>query len=174
MSSNPSPGGTVIPVLPLTPEAFAPYGQVIQAYRDHTAAPKGTRITPVNGGTAVKFHKLSLLQSSYPPDKHATAGISVYRCQPLTGVARDGTVELTPLECHRYTNQGFMPMGHGPGEGLDKTADKYLVVVMKSGKDKLPDLKTIKAFTATTAQGVVYNANVWRELDSFPYRVDKF
>lgn len=163
---DPSPV-TITPVLPLTPEAFAPFGQVIQAYGDHAAVPKGTRITPANAGTASKFHKLSLLESLYPSDKQAGAGISVYRCQPLTGIATDGTVELTTLERHPFTNQGFIPMGRGAGEGLNETADKYLVVVAKNGEDDRPDLKTVRAFVATTAQGIVYNTAVWRELNTF-------
>jgi len=154
---------TTIPVLPLTPEAFAPFGQVIQAYGDHAAAPKGTRITPANDGTANKFHKLSLLASSYPSDARATAGISVYRCQPLAGIAEDGTVELTALERHPFTNQAFIPMGHGSGEGLSKIADKYLVVVAKNGEDDRPDLGTVRAFVASTAQGVAYNTAVWHQ-----------
>ncbi|KAF8070614.1 galactose-binding domain-like protein [Lyophyllum atratum] len=80
-----TPSSTMIkavPVLPLTPEAFAPFGKVIQAYGDPTAAPKGTKITPANAGSAKKFHKLSQLEASYPADAGATAGISVYRCQP--------------------------------------------------------------------------------------------
>lgn len=164
-STTPAPQAdvTTIPVLPLTPEAFAPFGQVIQAYGDHTAAPKGTKITPANAGTASKFHKLSLLESLYPSDTQATTGISVYRCQPLTGIAMDGTVELTTLERHPFTNQAFIPMGHGSGEGLSETADKYLVVVAKNGEDDRPDLKTTRAFVASTAQGVVYDAGVWRK-----------
>lgn len=169
ISSNPvapktsSLQGIVIPVLPLTPEAFAPFGHVIQAYGDHTAAPKGIRITPANAGTASKFHKLSLLASSYPSDAGATAAISVYRCQPLTQIATDGTVGLTTLERHPFTNQTFIPMGPGAGEGLGETAEKYLVVVAKNGKDDRPDLGTTRAFIATTAQGVVYNTAVWRK-----------
>ncbi|KXN91036.1 putative allantoicase [Leucoagaricus sp. SymC.cos] len=163
VSQASSPQGTVIPVLPLTAEAFARFGQVIQAYGDHNAVPKGTRITPANAGTASKFHKLSLLASSYPQDAGATAGISVYRCQPLAGITADGTVELTTLERHPFTNQAFIPMGHGSGEGLTDTADKYLVVVARNGENNRPDLKTIRAFVATTAQGVVYNPAVWHQ-----------
>lgn len=154
---------TTIPVLPLTPEAFVPFGQVIQAYSDHSAAPKGTKVTAANAGTASKFHKISLLVSSYPSGAGATTGISVYRCQPLTGVAVDGTVELTTLERHPFTNQAFIPMGQGSGEGLSETADRYLVVVAKNGEDNRPDLKTARAFVATTAQGVVYDTGIWRK-----------
>ncbi|KAK1218815.1 Allantoicase [Marasmius sp. AFHP31] len=155
--------GRVLPVLPLTPEAFAFFGQVIQAYGDHAAAPKGLKITPANGGTASKFHKLTLTQQSYPSDSGATTGLSVYRCQPLTDIASDGTAVLKELERHAFTNQAFIPMGKGSAEGLEETAEKYLVVVAKNGEDDKPDLKSLRAFVATTAQGVVYNTGIWHQ-----------
>ncbi|KAF5370869.1 hypothetical protein D9758_001924 [Tetrapyrgos nigripes] len=153
----------VLPVLPLTPEAFAPFGQVVQAYGDHTAAPKGTKITPANAGTANKFHKLALLSSSYPPDFGATTGLSVYRCQPLKEIGADGITELTTLERHSFTNQAFVPMGSGPGEGLEDPAQRYLVVVAHNGKDDRPDLSTLRAFVASTAQSIVYNTGIWHQ-----------
>ncbi|RDB25286.1 putative allantoicase [Hypsizygus marmoreus] len=154
---------TIVPVLPLTPEAFAPFGQVIEAYNDDAAAPKGTKITPANGGTARKFHKLSLLESAYSPDVGATAGISIYRCQPLKEVAGDGTVELKVLERHQFTNQAFIPMGQGSGEGLNDPGHRYLVVVAKNGADDGPDLQNIRAFIASTAQGIVYRTGIWHQ-----------
>ncbi|KAJ4483233.1 allantoicase [Lentinula aciculospora] len=153
-----------IPVLPLTPEAFAQFGQVVQAYGDHTAAPKGTKITPANAGTADKFHKLSLLVSTYPHSAGATTGLSVYRCQPFKGIDEiDGTIELTVLERHSYTNQAFIPMGCGPGEGLTDPGRRYLVVVAKNGEDDRPNLKTLRGFLASTAQGIVYDAGTWHQ-----------
>ncbi|KAF6763100.1 allantoicase [Ephemerocybe angulata] len=140
-TSSPSSMVTTIPVLPLTPEAFASFGQVIQG----------------------KFHKLSLLQSSYPSGSSATAGISVYRCQPLTEVASDGTTPLKVLERHPYTNQAFIPMGKGGAEGLKETSERYLVVVAQNGADDKPDLKTLRAFWASTAQGVVYGTAIWHQ-----------
>lgn len=142
----------VIPVLPLTHEAFAPYGQVIQAYGDHAAAPSGTRITPANGGTASKFHKLSLLRASYPDGAGATAGLSVYRCQPVA--VENGRVRLGVLERHPYTNQAFVPMGGG--------GRRYLVVVALNGQDDGPELGSVKAFVASAGQGVVYDTGIWR------------
>lgn len=156
---------TTIPVLPLTPEAFSPFGQVIQAYADHTAAPKGTRITPANGGSAAKFHKLSLFESSYPLGAKATSGLSVYRCQP-TKVAQDGTTELTVLERHSFTNQAFIPMGAGSGEGLRDSGTRYLVVVAQNSSEDRPDVQTVRAFMATAAQGIVYNKGIWRECET--------
>ncbi|KAF8628901.1 hypothetical protein AX15_003682 [Amanita polypyramis BW_CC] len=155
---------TSIPVRALTPEAFAPYGKVLQAYSDHAAAPKGVRITPANGGTASKFHKLSLLHSTYPEGVGATTGISVYRCKSVEGIAEDGTIPLEVLERHPFTNQAFVPMGRGEGEeSIADPADKYLVVVAENGPDDRPDIQTLRAFVATAGQGVVYGAGIWHQ-----------
>ena len=149
----------VIPVVPLEAEAFSPFGQVIQAYKN---LPNGIKVTPANGGTANKYHKLSLLKAFYPLDAGATAGISVYRCQPLADVV-DGTIVLKTLERHPYTNQAFIPMGSGDGEGLNDPGCSYLVVVAHNGSDDQPDTQTLKAFLASSAQGIAYNPGVWRK-----------
>lgn len=149
----------VIPVVPLEAEAFSPFGQVIQAYKN---LPNGIKVTPANGGTANKYHKLSLLKAFYPSDAGATAGISVYRCQPL-GNFVDGTVALKTLERHPYTNQAFIPMGSGDGEGLNDPGHSYLVVVAHNGSNDHPDTQTLKAFLASSAQGIAYNPGVWRK-----------
>jgi len=147
-----------IPALPLTPEAFAPYGQVIQSYTDITSAPRSVKITPANFGTATKYHKLSLLESSYPGHAGATTGISVYMCQPAE-VAKNGTkreVLLKALERHPFTNQAFLPMSQ---EG-DKV---YLVVVAKNGPDDRPNIGTLRAFVARGNQGITYNTGIWHQ-----------
>ena len=149
----------VIPVVPLEAEEFSPFGQVIQAYKN---LPNGVKVTPANGGTANKYHKLSLLKAFYPLDAGATAGISVYRCQPLGNVV-DGTIVLKTLERHPYTNQAFIPMGSGDGEGLNDPGCSYLVVVAHDGPDDQPDTQTLKAFLASSAQGIAYNPGVWRK-----------
>ena len=162
-SVTPAPADSLtamtIPVVPLESEAFSPFGQVIQAYKN---LPYGTKVTPANGGTANKFHKLSLLKDLYPSDAGATAGISVYRCQPLGDVV-DGVIMLKTLERHRYTSQAFIPMGSGDGEGLDDPGSGYLVVVAHNSPDDQPDMQTLKAFLATSAQGIAYNPGVWRK-----------
>ena len=160
-----SPTGPVIPALPLTPEAFAPFGQVIQAYDDLNAvpSPRTTRITGANQGTAVKFHKLALLESSYPAEAGATTGLSVYRCKPID-VAPNGRWEVKLLERHPCTNQAFIPMG--AGEGIDNPGQTYLVIVALNGPDDKPDLQSMRAFTADAGQGIVYNTGIWRKLPS--------
>jgi allantoicase len=144
--------------LPLTPEAFAPFGQVIQSYIDATSAPRAVKVTQANFGTASKYHKLSLLKSSYPEDMGATTGISVYRCKPAE-VVKNGTrreLVLNALERHPFTNQSFLPLGQ------DKD-NVYLVVVAKNGLDDRPDIGTLRAFAARGDQGIVYNTGVWRK-----------
>jgi len=154
---------TFIPVLPITPEAFKPFGQVIEAYADHSAAPGGTKITSANQGTATKFHKLALVESSYPPQVEATTGLSVYRCKAHEHA---DTWEVKVLERHLFTNQAFIPMGGDAiddGDVLEKPGSRYLVVVAKSDADDRPDMSTLTAFVASGAQGIMYNQAVWRE-----------
>ncbi|KAF9482161.1 allantoicase [Pholiota conissans] len=148
-----------VPVLPVTSEAFAPFGQVIQAYN---SAPETIKTTPANGGTARKFHKLSLLNSFYPMETGATTGISIYRCEPLKDIS-EGVTILKTLERHPFTSQAFIPMGRGTGEGLADPGDRYLVVVAHNGSDEKPDMKSLKAFIATAGQGISYNAGIWHQ-----------
>ncbi|KAK7005736.1 putative allantoicase [Favolaschia claudopus] len=162
-TTNTTPPVKTIPVLPLTPEAFASFGQVIQAYEDHNAVPKGTKITPANQGSASKFHKLSLLASSYPEEMGATAGLSVYRCNPLQHISSDGSTDLTIMERHPFTNQAFIPMGKGREEGLLDPGTTYLVVVAHNGADDRPDVQTVRAFIASASQGIVYKTAVWHQ-----------
>ncbi|PPQ89703.1 hypothetical protein CVT25_014104 [Psilocybe cyanescens] len=160
--SDPQSQIFVIPVVPLTAEEFAPFGQVIQAYSPAHPARKVIKVTPANGGTAEKFHKLSLPISTYPPEAGASVGISVYRCEPLTDIS-DGITVLRTLERHPFTNQAFIPMGSGSGEGLEDPANSYLVVVAHNGSNDRPDMTTLKAFVANTSQGISYNAGVWHQ-----------
>jgi len=156
-----------IPALVLTPEAFAAFGQVIQAYEDLNAvpSPRNIHITGANQGTAVKFHKLAPLTSSYPHDVNAAAGLSVYRCKPIE-LEQEGLWSVKLLERHPYTNQAFIPMGSAPvslgtSEGLKASGHRYLVIVALNGDDDKPDLKTMRAFIASGNQGIVYNTAVW-------------
>jgi len=157
-----------ISVVPLTADAYKPYGQVIQGYGSDSV-PCGLKVTPANGGTAQKFHKLSLLNSSYPSEASATTGISLYRCQPLQDI-KEGCTTLTVLERHSYTSQAFIPMGSGSGSS--NTGDSYLVVVAHNGADDRPDMKTLRAFLAGTAQGISYNPGVWRAYSSLTERIN--
>lgn len=157
-------GITTLPALALTAEAFAPFGQVVQAYADVNAvpSPRTTRITGANQGTAVKFHKLAPFESSYPPEANATTGLSVYRCKPID-VEDNGQWEVKLLERHPETKQAFVPMGEAAGaDALQAPGKRYLVIVALNGEDDKPDLKTMRAFVASAGQGIMYNTGVWR------------
>ncbi len=161
--------GAIIPALSLTAEAFAPFGQVIQAYSDLNAvpSPRTTRITGANQGTAIKFHKLSLLHSSYPQDAGASAGLSVYRCQPIS-LDKNGEWNVRLMERHPCTNQAFIPMGgSSAGDALVAPGSRYLVIVAPNGEDDKPDLKSVRAFVASAGQGIVYNTGIWRASQYF-------
>jgi allantoicase len=156
--------GPTLPVLPLTAEAFAPFGQVVQAYSDPNGAPRGVKVTIANQGTASKFHKLSLPTSSYPEGNDATLGLSVFRCGPIEAKAGEKW-EIKRLERHPYTNQGFVPMGGSRKDAVDaleQPGDAYLVIVAKGGDDAQPDLTTMRAFLANGGQGIVYDTGIWR------------
>ncbi|QRV94187.1 allantoicase [Ceratobasidium sp. AG-Ba] len=161
-----------IPALPITPEAFAPYGSVIQAWADTDAVPRGTRVTSANQGTAHKFHNLALVENSYPPNAHARTGLSVFRATPPIRdgeKAMPGTLwSVKLLERHVCTTQAFVPMATGGGvrmtgfeEPLGSGGRAYLVIVALNGADDKPDLSTLRAFVASTAQGISYNTGVW-------------
>jgi allantoicase len=167
-STNTASASSTIPLLPLTPEAFMPFGKVIQAYEDHNAAPRETKITPANQGTASKYHKLGLLASKYPSETGATTGLSVYRCNPLPPCDDSGAWDVKTLERHSFTTQAFIPMGAAGSfnhseNGLIDPGNGYLVVVAKNGLDEKPDPKTLRAFSASAAQGIMYNVAIWRK-----------
>ncbi|ORX40249.1 allantoicase [Kockovaella imperatae] len=144
-----APTALTIPALPLTPEAFAPYGQVIQGFSLPTSAPKGSHVTIANQGTAFKVHRMLKVEHNYPEEKQADI--------------KDGLIHpLKMLERHKYTTQAFIPMGKGTlGEPALAPGGAYLVVVARNGKDDKPDLSTLRAFMATSAQGVSYDVGTW-------------
>lgn len=154
-----------ITALPLTTEAFAQFGQVLMAWAEPNAAPKGVVVTSANQNTAHKFHNLSQIEASYPAEKNAHTGFSVYRSTPV-GAIPGRVWEVKILERHPCTNQAFIPMGSSGGmreDELPNAGRAYLVVVALNGDDDKPDLRTLRAFVATTSQGIVYNTGVWRK-----------
>lgn len=87
---------------PLTGEAFAPYGQVIEC--------AGHADYEINGGTSRRFSDLAQLES----DAAGRLALSIFRAQ-----ARQAPYLLTTIERHPLGSQAFMP--------LDRQA--FLIVV---------------------------------------------
>jgi allantoicase len=163
-----------ITALPLTTEAFAPFGQVLMAWTDPNAAPKGVVVTSANQNTAHKYHNLSQIERSYPPTKDARTGFSVYRSTPA-GAKPGDEWEVKIMERHPYTNQAFIPMGYSGmrEDELPSVGRAYLVVVALNGQDDKPDLQTLRAFVAAASQGIVYNTGVWRKYSTSRDCLDK-
>lgn len=122
---------------PLTPDAYAPYGEVI------AASPRGEPGKPANQGTARRYDRVASIENLRPSG--ATLNVSVFRCAPRQ--ASPLRVEL--LEKHPGSTQVFIPMN----------ARRYLVVVARG--DARPDLSTLAAFVASGAQGISYFPGVW-------------
>ena len=118
---------------PLTREAFAPFGDVIQADQ---AAQHFT----INGGNTERFHDLA----NVAPGPDGRAIVSIFRGQPR---ALPFLVEM--MERHPLASQAFVPLGPQP----------YLVVVAPAGA--APTADTLHAFLASAGQGVNYAPGVW-------------
>lgn len=119
---------------PLTPEAFAPFGQVIQA---------AGRCAPANQGTATRFNFAADLANLRPD---ARPNLAVFRALP-----RELPMTVKLLEKHPRSTQMFVPM----------SAPRYLVMVAHALPDGAPDLGTLRAFECASHQGINYRADVW-------------
>jgi len=127
----PSPGTIVAE--PLTQEAFAPFGDVIEA-------DDAVRHFPINGGNTVRYHDLANIDPG--PDGHAI--VSIFRGEPR---ALPFTVEM--MERHPLGSQAFVPVSGRP----------YLVVVAAAGE--APGVEALRVFRARGDQGVNYARGVW-------------
>lgn len=158
-----------VSVLPLTYDAFRPYGQVIQGFRSPEAAPKGINGTPANQGTACKYHRLAKVEESYPAGSlvRGGLGIGVASAQPVHMTGYKGLqLDVNVLERHPCTTQAFIPLARaqapaGAAPSSRQLQGAYLVFVALNGRDDTPDMSTARAFLATAAQGVSYDAGVW-------------
>ncbi|EPS38732.1 hypothetical protein H072_7546 [Dactylellina haptotyla CBS 200.50] len=109
-----------IPISPLTPAAFAPFGTIIENPKH---APTGGT---VNQGTAAKYPEISPFVSYPAPSGKPGAGhMNLFVCNPRTLTDNGRTFTVHILERHPYTTQTFIPIG------LDKSdpGRKYLVIV---------------------------------------------
>lgn len=120
---------------PLTAEAFAPFGDVIQI------AGHAARI--INEGTCERFDDLA------PVDVLANGGkplISIFKAAP-----RLLPFEVRVLERHPLSSQAFYPLDGTP----------FLVVVAEHGNAGTPWSGRVRAFRAAGNQGVSYRRNTW-------------
>ncbi len=124
-----------IVALPLTAEAFKPFGELVDA---PDAGGKSA-----NGGTARRHDHIGTLATHRP---HAKANLCTVRCAPVAF-----PLEMKLLEQHPHSSQTFVPM----------VVSRYLVAVAPTGPDGLPDQTGLMAFIATAGQGINYHAGTW-------------
>lgn len=122
-------------VRPLTPEAFAPFGQVVCAGLQAGSS--------ANQGTAVRFDFCAELQSTRPGSR---PNLAVFR-----SVARRLPHDVALLERHPCSTQVFIPM----------VISRYLVCVAPTLPDGGPDVDGLCAFTCAPGQGVAYALGTW-------------
>lgn len=121
---------------PLTREAFAPFGDVVET--------AGAELRLINGGTTQRFHDLARVETL---GQGARALVSIFRGQPFAL-----PVEIRMLERHPLGSQAFVPMHERP----------WLVVVAPDadGRPGEPVAFLVEP-DAGGIRGVNYRANVW-------------
>ncbi|MVA80784.1 ureidoglycolate lyase [Agrobacterium vitis] len=127
-----SSSALILPVRPLTPEAFAPFGDVIEA--------DPARMRLINGGTTERFHALA------SPDvvgDGARVVLNIFR-----GQSRRFPYEIGMMERHPLGSQSFTPLSGRP----------FLLAVSLDEGDR-PGVPQV--FLAAPHQGVNYHRNVW-------------
>ncbi|NYT58516.1 ureidoglycolate lyase [Alcaligenaceae bacterium] len=122
-----------LPVAPLTREAFAPYGDVIEATSQ-------VQHFTINEGNTERYHDLADID----PGTDGKAIVSVFR-----GLPRTLPFQVSMMERHPLGSQAFMPLSGQP----------YLVVVAPAGEP--PALEQLRVFLCQGTQGVNYRVGVW-------------
>lgn len=117
----------------LSAEAFAPFGEVIEAS-------DAARHFTINAGNTERYHDLARLE----PGEGGRIIASIFRGQPR---ALPFTVAM--MERHPKASQAFMPLSGHP----------YLVVVAAPGA--APHAGGLRCFLAGPQQGVNYAAGTW-------------
>eukprot|EP01104_Vermistella_antarctica_P002056 TRINITY_DN12211_c0_g1_i1.p1 TRINITY_DN12211_c0_g1~~TRINITY_DN12211_c0_g1_i1.p1 ORF type:complete len:191 (+),score=36.48 TRINITY_DN12211_c0_g1_i1:44-616(+) len=125
--------------VPLTAEAFAPYGNVIES--------QNTGDKAANMNTAKRYDHVGKLENLRTS---ASSNLAIFRCSPNTS----NPFQAKLLERHEFSSQLFSPMN----------AARYLVIVAEpdqTKENKPPNISTFRAFIASGLQGVNYAAGTW-------------
>lgn len=125
---------TLKPV-PLTAEAFAPFGDVIEARGDALA---------INYGATQRFHDLADLDCAAEGGR---AAVSIFRSTPP---AFPFAVKV--MERHPLSSQAFVPLSGRP----------FLVMVAPKGDF---DRAAVRAFLAAPGQGVNFARGTWHHFN---------
>ncbi|MGB3389651.1 MAG: ureidoglycolate lyase [Pseudaminobacter sp.] len=122
----------VIIARPLTREAFAPFGDVIET--------EGAHHYPINDGRCERYHDLAKVEANGP---NARVLVSLFKGTPY-----EFPLKLSMVERHPLGSQAFMPLSPAP----------FLVVVCPDTNDGPGEPQ---AFLTRPGQGVNYPPNRW-------------
>ncbi|GEN27431.1 ureidoglycolate lyase [Halovibrio variabilis] len=131
---------------PLTAEAFAPFGDVIDA--------RTSASFPINAGRTQRHHDLAKVETL---GENARTLINIFVSQPV-----NLPLTLTFLERHPLGSQAFMPLHQ----------ERFIVVVAPPGEVVNPD--EVRAFVTDGRQGVNYHAGTWHAIQSVLEREGEF
>lgn len=128
---------------PLTTEAFAPFGDVVEA--------GATTAIMINGGNTERYDSLARVRVENSDD-HAV--INIFRAQPrMTQYGQRATdkrtMQVEMMERHPFGSQSFQPLSGEP----------YLVLVADALEDLKPE--NLHLFLARADQGINYHKNTW-------------
>lgn len=124
---------------PLTADAFAPYGCVIECIEN---AP-GLDANPMNNGAFERFDDLSVIDAE--PSEAEPPRISIARCATATQLPH----QFNLVERHPLGSQAFIPRGQFT----------FLVVVGKAAAEITPG--DMVAFISNGNQGISYLRGTW-------------
>jgi len=126
--------GPVIRAEPLTREAFAPFGDVIET--------NGARHFPINRGGVERYHDLATLDLGQGGGHPL---ISIFECRRVS----EPSLVVDLMERHPLGSQAFFP--------LDGAV--MCVVVAPAGDALAPE--HLRAFVSSGEQGVNYHRGTW-------------
>jgi len=121
-----------VSIEPLTREAYAPFGQVIEI--------EGAQHYPINGGMTERYHDLARVELG---GVHPRPLISIARGQPYTL-----PLTLKMVERHPFGSQAFYPLSQRP----------FLSIVCPD-EGGIPG--TPRAFMCSPGQGINMAMNTW-------------
>ena len=127
--------GPALTPLPLTPERFAPFGDVIAASVEKRSG--------MNQARFERFNDLARLNIDAHGDGHTA--ISIARCRMPTSLP----YTFDTIERHPLGSQAFIPL-HG---------QRFIVVVAPCGESA--DVSDLSAFVTNGHQGINYRRGVW-------------
>jgi ureidoglycolate lyase len=122
----------IVKAQPLTREAFAPFGEVIET--------EGAHHYPINNGRCERYHALATAEAGGP---NGRVIINIFKGTPYSF-----PLQLSMVERHPLGSQAFIPLSPRP----------FLVVVCPDDKDG-PGAP--HAFLTRPGQGVNYPRNLW-------------